>query len=108
VTRPETRGDALFWSIAERLLDEPDVTRSTMMGYTCLRSRGGFFACVERVTGHLVVKLPSARVEELVGAGRALPFAPNGRTFREWAALPHPDRKVWSALLAEARTFVGR
>ena len=46
------------------------------MGYPCLRSNGAFFACVERATGHLIVKLPAHRVSELAAAGQALPFAP--------------------------------
>jgi hypothetical protein len=71
-----------------------------------LRSDGAFFACVERSTGNLVVKLPGPRVRDLVAAGQAVPFAPNGRTFKEWAAFPDPDRKQWAAVLDEARRFV--
>lgn len=96
----------LFWELADDLLAEPAVTRSTMMGYPCLRANGAFFGCVERGTGHLIVKLPAARVTELVASGQALPFAPNGRVFREWAAFADPDRDEWIALLEEARTFV--
>jgi hypothetical protein len=44
-------------------------------------------------------------VNEVVATGQALPFAPNGRTFREWAAFPVADPDEWSALLAEARSF---
>ena len=98
--------EELFWELAEDLLTEPSVARSTMMGYPCLRANGSFFACVERSTGHLIAKLPAARVAELVACGQALPFAPNGRVFREWAAFPVPDRDEWVALLDEARTFV--
>jgi hypothetical protein len=79
-----------------------------MMGYPCLRNRGAFFACVERNTGHLILKLPADRVQELVRSGRALPFAPNGRVFREWASIPRPNRKQWTAMLTEARGFVSR
>ena len=99
--------ESLFWELAQQLLAEPDVTQSTMMGYPCLRSNGAFFACVERGTGHLIVKLPASRVSELTAAGQALPFAPNGRTFREWAAFPVADPAEWRALLTEARHFAG-
>lgn len=99
--------EALFWDLAQQLLAEPGVTRSTMMGYPCLRANGTFFACVERATGHLIVKLPAHRVSELAAAGQALPFAPNGRTFREWAAFPAADPAGWRALLTEARDFAG-
>ncbi len=60
---------------------------------------------VERATGHLIVKLPAQRVSPLVATGQALPFAPNGRTFREWAAFPVTDPREWRTLLAEARQF---
>ena len=99
--------ETLFWELAHRLLAEPGVTRGTMMGYPCLRSDGVFFACVERSTGHLIVKLPASRIAALVASGQALPFAPNGRTFREWAAFPVADSGEWQALLAEAREFTG-
>jgi hypothetical protein len=100
-------GETLFWELARLLLNEPGVTQSTMMRYPCLRANGAFFACTEPATGHLIVKLPAQRVNELVAAGQALPFAPNGRTFREWAAFPVADPREWSALLAEARSFAG-
>jgi hypothetical protein len=97
--------ESLFWELAQQLLTEPGVTRGTMMGYPCLRSDGAFFACVERATGHLIVKLPAQRVSELAASGQALPFAPNGRTFREWAAFPVADPAEWRALLTEGRRF---
>jgi hypothetical protein len=99
--------ETLLWELAQQLPAEPGVTQSTMMGYPCLRANGAFFACVERITGHLIVKLPAHRVNELVTTGQALPFAPNGRTFREWAAFPVTDPDEWRALLAEARGFAG-
>ena len=68
-------------------------------------SRRRVLACVERNTGHLIVKLPAARVTELIVRGHALPFAPNGRVFREWAALPVPDNDQWTAILEEGRSF---
>jgi hypothetical protein len=98
----------LFRELAQQFLAEPGVTEGTMMGYPCLRANGAFFACVERTTGHLIVKLPARRVNELVATGPALPFAPNGRTFREWAAFPVADPVEWRALLAEARDFAPR
>lgn len=97
--------ETLFRELAQQLLADPGVTRGTMMGYPCLRANGAFFACVERTTGHLIVKLPAHRVSELAATGQALPFAPNGRTFREWAAFPVADPAEWRALLAEARDF---
>jgi hypothetical protein len=55
-----------------------------------------------RRTGDLLVKLARARVDELVDGGRAGPFAPAGRRFREWAAVPATAADSWPALLDEA------
>jgi hypothetical protein len=98
--------EALFWRLADELLGEPAVTHSTMMGFPCLRVDGQFFACVDRRTGDLVIKVPPARVAELVAEGIGVPFAPNGRVFRAWVAIPIRDDEEWSALLDEARAFV--
>lgn len=103
--RPMPRCD-LFWKRADTVLAQPAVSRSTMMGYPCLRVNGRFFACVERTTGNLVVKLPADRVNELVSSGSGISFAPNGRVFREWVALPISNEDEWTAFLDEARTFV--
>jgi hypothetical protein len=95
-----------FWSLAEPLLDRPGVGRSTMMGLPCLRVDGAFFASWDGRTGHLLVKVPQERVEALVAAGRAEPFAPAGRRFRQWAAIPHAQAPDWPALLDDALAFV--
>ena len=104
--RPPPRSEDLFWKLADTLLAQPAVTRSTMMGYPCLRMNGLFFACVERTTGNLVVKLPADRVTDLVSSGIGISFAPNGRVFREWVALPIPEEDEWTSFLDEARAFV--
>jgi hypothetical protein len=95
-------GEARFWELAAPLLDQAGVTRSTMMGFPCLRLHGDFFASCDRGTGALVVKLDEAQVAALLDAGRAEPFAPNGRTFREWAAIPYHRRRTWGRHLDAA------
>lgn len=98
--------DELFWQLAEELYADDAVTRSTMMGFPCLRVDGGFFASLDHREHHLIVKLPAGRVDELVGSGAGLSFAPNGRVFREWVAISEPDEESWRTYLAEARDFV--
>ncbi|MFN0093149.1 MAG: hypothetical protein ACKVVT_00010 [Dehalococcoidia bacterium] len=94
--------EALFWELAQAMLAHAGVTRSTMMGLPCLRLEGAFFASFDRRTGMLVVKLPEARVDAMVEAGEADAFAPAGRRFREWAAIPAGDRVAWESALASA------
>jgi hypothetical protein len=95
----------LFWQLAEPLLADPAVTRSTMMGLPCLRLNGRFFASLDRRTQALLVKLPADRVNTLIASGHAEAFAPAGRVFREWTALARPDRCRWQTLINEARQF---
>lgn len=102
-----TPGEIRFWSLAQPLLEQPGVSRSTMMGLPCLRIDGAFFASCDRRSGDLLVKLPEARVDELVLAGHALAFAPAGRRFRQWAAVPPSRSRTWRRLLGEALAFVG-
>jgi hypothetical protein len=97
----------LFWELAEPFLATGRADRSTMMGFPCLRRDGSFFASLDRATGNLIVKLPAARVGELVAARSGEPFAPAGRVFREWVSLSEPDRETWSLLLEEAWGHAG-
>ena len=62
------------------------------MRFPCLRANGNFFATCDHRTGDLIVKLPRQRVDKLIAAGDALPFAPAGRTFKEWASVPTATR----------------
>jgi hypothetical protein len=58
------------------------------------------------VRGALVVKLPKARVDELVAAGRGTRFEPRpGRIMKEWLVVTAP--RAGPALKEEARAFVG-
>jgi hypothetical protein len=103
---PVTPGEERFWSLAEPLLARTDVERSTMMGLPCLRVAGAFFAACDRRTGDLLVKLPEFRVDELLESGGAQAFAPAGRRFREWAAVPADRSRTWRRLLDDAFHFV--
>ncbi|GID27867.1 DUF2461 family protein [Paractinoplanes brasiliensis] len=96
-------GEQLFWELVEPLYADPAVQRSTMMGLPCVRLNGRFFASLDRRTAALLVKLPADRVAQLITAGDGEAFAPAGRVFREWVAMPQPDRDRWRGLLAEAR-----
>jgi hypothetical protein len=49
--------------------------------------RRAVLASLEHRTGALLVKLPVSRVAEVIAEGSGEPFAPAGRTFREWVAV---------------------
>ena len=97
-----------FWGVADEFIASGRVEKGTMMGHHCLRATltGGFVATVDRSTGDLVVKLPRQRVEELVASGDGLPFAPGGKTFREWVQIPTYDADEWAQLIDNSIAFV--
>jgi hypothetical protein len=98
--------DDRFWQAGATLLEQDGVTRSTMMGLPCLRIRTKFFAAYDRANGDVLVKLPTARVDQLIADGSGGAVAPAGRRFREWVAIPADDFQQWPSFLAEARAFV--
>ncbi|GMQ85857.1 MAG: hypothetical protein BMS9Abin07_1425 [Acidimicrobiia bacterium] len=99
-----------FWNIADDFIATGQVEEGTMMGHHCLRATvgNGLVATVERSSGNLVVKLPRDRVTDLVGSGGGVAFAPAGKVFKEWVAIPAYDPDRWSELITESISFVGR
>jgi TfoX/Sxy family transcriptional regulator of competence genes len=80
-----------------------DVSRGSMFGSQGLRTGKKFFAIWWE--DQLVVKLPPARLTELVDGGRATPFEPmEGRRMNGWVVAGDPSQ--WSGLVEEAREFV--
>jgi hypothetical protein len=84
-------------------VEPPGTGRRRGFGSSALTVGGAIFAML--VSGGLVVKLPAARVAELIGAGAGEPFATGrGRPMREWVAVA-PDAD-WDGLAREALAFV--
>jgi hypothetical protein len=96
---------ALYDDLTDDLLYDPAIGRATMMGYPCVRLAGKFLASYDEKFRCLVVKLPRDRVTELIGNGSGEPFAPAGKVFREWVAIPTVEPELWRHLLAEAVDF---
>jgi hypothetical protein len=99
----------LFWDLAGELQAvDPRVREGTIMNGRCLRVGKEFLALVDYKGSGLVIKLPEARVAQLIGEGKGTPFAPAGKVFREWLSVPIPDKRQWRALLAEGVAIVGK
>lgn len=96
-----------FESLLSDMVSAHSVERGTMMGFPCMRIKGDFFASADHKSGDLIVKLPKERVTALIDAGEGEPFAPAGRTFKEWVSIPSRDAKQWRLLAEEALLFVG-
>jgi hypothetical protein len=100
--------EQLFWRLAAELMRrDPSIKEGTIMKGRCLRVGKEFLALVDYKGSGLIVKLPKARVEELVAGGVGKPFAPAGKIFKEWLAVPKPDATLWLELLSEGIAFVG-
>ena len=95
-----------FARLSDRFTDLPDVSTGTGFGTSPgLRVGGKIFAMVVR--NQLVVKLPRARVDELVEAGTAERFdRGKGHLMKEWAATPTQREREWEQLMREALEFV--
>ena len=75
-------------------------------GSNGLRVDGKIFAMLAQ--GTLVVKLPRARVDELVAAGHGERFDPgHGRIMKEWFVATG-SKLVWADLAREAHDFVAQ
>jgi len=97
--------EELFDGAAAALAAEADLERGRMFGSDALKVGGKVFALCSR--GAVVVKVPAARVEELVSTGEGEPFDPgHGRVMREWVAVRPVDAAACEAVLREAHAFV--
>ena len=93
-----------FQVLVDAFAADGEVSGGRMFASYGLKVRGKFFAFAKGDA--MVVKLPRARVDELVAAGRGDVFTrvERGVPMKEWIKVaPGPD---WIALAQEARRFV--
>ena len=97
-----------FDELAAPFVTNPAVSKGTRFGSSAaLTVRNKIFAMLVR--GALVVKLPRARVDQLVAAQHGARFDPgHGRLMREWLTVPFDRVADWEHLITEAYAFVGR
>jgi hypothetical protein len=99
--------ETTFHRVRDALLDDRavPVEWGRVMNSDGLKTAGKLFAFARN--GELVVKLPAARVQELITNGDGQPFdAGKGRPMREWVGLRPPDEVACAAYVTEARDFV--
>jgi hypothetical protein len=97
---------ARYEDLVADLVGEPGVTppQGGGFGRSAVRLNGKIF--VMFVRGHLVLKLPGERVEELIAAGHGERFDANkGTPMREWLTLDEASDQPWLALAREALEF---
>jgi hypothetical protein len=100
---------AIVKALGRRGVEKPEATAGSArrFGSSALRVEGRIFAMVSR--GQVVLKLPAARVSELIASGTGQSFdAGKGRPMKEWVALSRVTRERAVALAAEALEFVSQ
>jgi len=106
-TRENAADDPRFASVVAAVAGKGGVTRESRQGFGsgALKVKGKIFAMMTP-GAEFVVKIPKARVDELVNQGVGERFEPGpGRVMKEWLALDgYSDR--WTELANEAYQFV--
>lgn len=98
--------DADFVSVIKFFDGDESIAVGRMFGSTGLKANGKVFAMM--VKGRFVVKLPKARVDEIVKSGIGNYFDPgHGKLMKEWVSLSGAS-ETWVELANEAKGFVGR
>src|SRR5215471_13018581 len=100
-------GDRRFAPVVAAVIGKRGVTRETRQGFGsgALKVNGKIFAMMTP-RAEFVVKIPKARVDELVNQGVGERFEPGpGRIMKEWLAVDrHPE--LWTGFAEEAYRFV--
>jgi len=99
--------DDRYSSVVTAFARDRSVTREQKKGFGsgALKVSGKIFAMMTS-QGEFVVKLPRARVDELVSARAGERFDPgHGRVMKEWLVVDAPS-ETWIALAREAHAFV--
>ena len=80
------------------------IERGSIFHSVGLSTGGKFFAIPVR--GELLLKLPAARVAELVASETGHPFQTGGRTMREWVCVRPESEAACYRYMEEACAFV--
>ncbi len=110
-----TKAAARYAAVVKALADEKGVTQSEPddsqrgFGANALKMNKKIFAMIAS-DDRFVVKLPRARVDELIAGGFGERFDPrrNGRAMKEWLVVGAGREARWLPLAREALEFVSR
>ncbi|MEU6713611.1 hypothetical protein ABZ897_19205 [Nonomuraea sp. NPDC046802] len=94
----------LYDDLVMEQLSQPEVSMGRMFHTQGLTVKGKVYAFFSK--DRLILKLPAARVGELVKEGTAEVMVMAARRMREWVAVREPDEELWRKLMAEAAAYV--
>ncbi|MBN8737843.1 MAG: hypothetical protein J0H27_16440 [Xanthomonadales bacterium] len=101
---PRDRAIDLFRTVATHHGVKWTYDDSPKFGSNALRANGKIYAALTR-SHRLLLKLPPARVKELLDGKRAEPMESGGRVMNGWITLTPDHADAWTALSDEARAF---
>lgn len=96
---------ALFAAVAAQHGQAWVPSESPKFGSNALRVNGKIYAALTR-KHRLLLKLPPARIEELLAAGRVERFESGGRAMNGWVTSTSVNVDDWIALSNDARAFL--
>lgn len=99
------RSIALFARVAAHHGEAWTYSESRKFGSNALRVNGKIYAALTR-SHRLLLKLPPARVADLLASKRAERFESGGRVMNGWVTLTPNRADYWIALSDEAFVFV--
>lgn len=88
-----------------KLLREPGVALSTMMGTECLRYQGEFMAMMFTKEDSLIIKVSPERVNQLIEEGVGNEFNFTKKRFKEWVLIPVDYEADYQGYMYEALEY---
>ena len=88
-----------------KFVNEYGVEKSTMMSTPCLRYKGQFIAMMFDKEESLIIKVPEARVNELINQGKGREFNFTKKRFKEWVLVPKGLQAEYENYVFEALEY---
>ena len=91
--------------VADKIIQEKGVEKSTMMKTPCLRYKGDFIAMMFEKEDALIIKVSPERVDELIAEEKGMEFNFTKKRFKEWVLIPLDYEDVYEKYIYEALMY---
>ena len=94
-----------YEDVADKMVREAGVARSTMMKSPCLRYNGEFIAMMFEKEDALIIKVSPSRVDQLIADGNGMEFNFTKKKFKEWVLIPSEFEDQYEPYIHEALAY---
>ncbi|MFV2058863.1 MAG: hypothetical protein ACC707_20565 [Thiohalomonadales bacterium] len=94
-----------YEQVANKIVREEGVERSTMMKTPCLRYKGNFMAMMFDKEDALIIKVSPDRVNEIISEGRGNEFNFTKKRFKEWVLIPLDYEDEYESFIYESLEY---